>query len=483
MNTFSQHNTTDECTKHVDQGAAPDRRSIRRLLVLLLVATAVFAVGAVAPAYARNCEDCDQEEPIGGGPSSGGGGGGSGPSHTVVSGRLTYVDPSPEAGSTPKPLAKAELEIVGEPLQLVVARTSTDPNGHFSYDVPFAPGTRYFVRVYASNNAAIVFAPAPDADGDGLSDGEVPYAAVPTVGGVRVDAPSPSTAGAAIDLSFTFADAESTARFSMMEAVRHGFVYASQLRDPADPDLLGRVGIRVTNWLTFYNALSDSLIIHEELVKNDLLMLHEYAHFLEDQLSSFPWNITRHYGCFAYDIFWKAVNSDGHAWMEGFADYFAAAVARKHDKSILSGDAGTLTPPEHADACPGLPSSEFGRETVETWVASSLWDLIDSAADNNGIDDDLLADRDQDVFRIMDGELDQATWIGGPMPTILDFRRAWLARGLPPAELEEILMQNFILTRPPTPSTEPPTESEEPIEPDEDVCRQRPWLPECGGNG
>ena len=77
-----------------------------------------------------------------------------------------------------------------------------------------------------------------------------------------------------------------------------------------------------------------------------MLLLHEYAHFVEETISAFPWSPTLHDGCLAKDSFGNVVNSGEHAWMEGFAGWFAQAVKLSSPARPTSrGTSGTAVGP------------------------------------------------------------------------------------------------------------------------------------------
>jgi hypothetical protein len=108
-----------------------------------------------------------------------------------------------------------------------------------------------------------------------------------------------------------------------------------------------------------------------------------------------------------------------------------------------------------------------------------VWDLFaePGAAHTRAEAHDSLTRRDREIIQIMDTALDASP----RNPSILDFRTAWRNRGLPAAELDEILRLNHI-TPPASPSPPPlpppapaPTEPDEPDAPsDTTLCDLRP---------
>ena len=181
---------------------------------------------------------------------------------------------------------------------------------------------------------------------------------------------------------------------------------------------------------------------------DDVTLLHEYAHFLEEKISKFAPIASIHDGCKATmigDATATPINSPEHAWMEGFADYFAAAViaslptGRTAVFGIATG-AGLEAPPGifSVPSC-ALVRATFPADTIELDVAAVLWDLLDGGFTESA---DTVSGRDVEIFRIFDRELST------PFdPTIEDFRAAWVARGLPAAALGRIYTLNGLTFR------------------------------------
>ena len=186
---------------------------------------------------------------------------------------------------------------------------------------------------------------------------------------------------------------------------------------------------------------------------DDVTLLHEYAHFLEEKISKFAPIASMHDGCKATaigDATAQPINSPEHAWMEGFADYFAAAVIA----SLPSGrtDVFGMTG-ANLEAPPGIfsiPScalvrASFPADTIELDVAAVLWDLLDGVGESTpppSTVSDAVSGRDVEIFRIFDRELST------PFdPTIEDFRAAWVARKLPAAGLGNIYRLNGLTFR------------------------------------
>lgn len=442
---------------------------VARLVALALTFAAMgFAANAIAPAAALavECEDCP-EDPDPGGGGGGGGGGGSSPQITIK-GTFEYADFDPAGGGAPlRRLVATRVTVVGPTESRDVV---TGADGTISVSLPFVAGGEYKAILWAENRAARV-----PITGSGLLNG-TPFFLEKSDVATSVSNP--------LDLGISVTNLTSALHYNIADTLRLGRDYADAQRDttstdPRDQDVIEQVIVRPDSQMviqtSFYNPPYDAIELQAGDEFEDAVLLHEYAHYLEEKISSLPWNITLHDGCIARDLLGNIVNSAGHAWMEGFANYFAAAVGRSLPPGTLpitgNGDQpgfGSLEP-----ARPCSRPAEFGGDTVELFVSRSLWDLFDQASDNGATaDDDAVTRRGAEIFRIFDRELDMATWIGGPFPTILDFDAAWRARGL--GSIDPILNQNGIF--PPrawAPSDEPPPE------PDPRVCRNKPQTPGC----
>jgi hypothetical protein len=183
-------------------------------------------------------------------------------------------------------------------------------------------------------------------------------------------------------------------------------------------------------------------VINSDDVNSDFLILHEYAHYLEEMISAFAPIPATHNGCTA-NLFGFNVTWPEHAWMEGFADYFAQAVGRSVPPGTFTGISGTLgTATLESPSCSGLPNATIPGDFVELLVAGTLWDVFDQPGDPNSLNEaqDTLARMDREIFQIFDRELDQVGLVSGRSPAITDFRDAWMARGLPGVGLSRIMV-------------------------------------------
>lgn len=372
----------------------------------------------------------------------------------TITGTFRYTD----SGGVLRPIAFATVEIhrfaprtLGVWAWGIDATVSTDSSGSISVPMQFVTnGVVYGVKVFATNYAAVVW------PNDALH--AVPFHREPGQPG-RIINRTVSSRADVLDFSFDFTDSWSPQHYNLAETIRHGFDYANPRRDVNENDAIPVANVQPTSVSgSWYNPVVDTVVINSGQVFEDFLILHEYAHFLEEQISSFGWIASLHDGCIARDAFGNIINSTEHAWMEGFANYFAQSVGRLLPTGTLSGTIGvgtmsTATLENQPSPCLGLPAS-FTPETIENRVAGTLWDLFDPVGNpGSGEAHDTIVGRDVEIFHIFDRELDTY----GTPPTICHFHNAWVARGFNHAALDSILARHGITSceppSPPTPTT------------------------------
>jgi hypothetical protein len=366
------------------------------------------------------------------------------PAHaTTVKGTFKYKDKNPMTQTeVDRPIANAKVEIWRFRSRCFLcpwtwgkdATTTTDTNGSISVDVPFAgDGVVYGIRVFATNNAAIVW---PNDAAHTL-----PFHREPGEDDGRIMHLKEHSASSVLDFSYTF-HGWSSQHFNIAEVVRQGKLYADARRSLDETDPIPPVNIQPTSVTgSYYNAPIDTIVINSDHVHNDRVILHEYAHYLEEMISSLAPIPSDHNGCTATQ-FWPGTPQD-IAWMEGFADYFSQTVQTSLPPGTITGSDFSL---EGADsACPGLPDATHPGDGVELFVAGTLWDVYDQPSDPGSLNEshDTLARMDRAVFSIFDHELD----VDGVWPTITHFRDAWMDRGLPGVELGRIMVQHHIPLR------------------------------------
>lgn len=362
----------------------------------------------------------------------------------TITGTFRYADFDPADSTTLlRPIQFCKVEVWGfRPRFLGIwgwakdADTTTDANGVISVPINFdRAGVKYGVRVTAQNYGAVVWpnqfaALAPFWQEPGFPDGAAFQRTVNAPGDV-------------VSFSYDFTDSFTPQHWSLADAVRRGFDYVAARRDPSETDPLRPAGVQPGFFTTFYNPINQTLEINGIHIWEDFTVLHEYAHFVEHQISHFVAIPTIHDGCTTKDAFGGIVNSAEHAWMEGFAEFFAQAVAANNPPGTFRGRAGgfgTFTVSQLEATpwnCPDLPAS-VPPNAIENVVAGVLWDLFDAqGACFSGEAHDGLAGFDREVIQILDREMD----IARP-PTIGDFSAAWFARGLPSMPFFEILVHH-----------------------------------------
>lgn len=441
-----------------------------RLVALIAALIVGLALGA-GPAHARPCRDCpvqDEGAGVGVGPPAG----------ITVTGTFSYSD---TAG--PRPIAAAKVEVwrfspgaAGVWTWRPERTVTTDAAGRIATSFPFdSQGVIYALRVFATNYAAVVWP-------NGAAH-TVPFHAEPGAPAAPIHR-TVTGGGQTLDFSWTFADGWTPQHYNLAETVRRGFDFATARRHPGETDVIPPVPVQPTSVVgSWFNPPVDTVVINSSSVFQDLIVLHEYAHFLEEQLGSFPWIASVHNGCTAIDgVFRHNINTAEHAWMEGFADWFAQAVVLRDPAAGLVGSASTTGEVAtslatlESPGCGALPAGVTGDE-VENLVAGVLWDLTDTANEPG----DGLGGQDLAIFQIMDRELDVAPH-AGPWPSINGMRSAWRLRGLDGAGLDAILTLNGVPipvdVRPSGTAGDP-----EPVDPDSRLCQVRPWLCEPGGRG
>ena len=314
--------------------------------------------------------------------------------------------------------------------------TSTNDDGKLDFTVPasdYVPGALFGLRVYAVNEAAVMhFRDRP---------AEAMYAQPGTPGRPDVANQLPTVGPTTpLDFSYEFTDLATVAYYNAADALLYGRDYARDRLAEVDP--LKPINVSVESANTFYDPSLDWLRINPGFLisMDDLTVLHEYAHALEDQLSTFgPAIATWHDGCnVQLGQYGAHAESLDFAWMEGFANYFAQAVAR-----YASTQGKTLTPPKDLNGDDAPPGTKWGRFALRgSRVLPVRADLIRTRASGSnsssparsGISSttspalvepaDRLCNQDRNVFAIFDYELQRRP------ANIWAFTEAWIDRGL-----------------------------------------------------
>ena len=378
----------------------------------------------------------------------------------TIAGTFRYADFNPADGTTVlRPIQFCSVEVWGHRPRPPFgfwgwgkdADATTDANGSISVPMTFqASGVTYGVKISAQNYAAIVWPNQPVSfspfwQEPGEPDGAKFQRVVTGPGDVAT-------------FSYDFTDAWTPQHWSLADAVRRGFDYVAARRDPSESDPLPQAGVQPGFLTTFYNPVNQTLEINGVHIWEDFTILHEYAHFVEHQISHFVAIPSVHDGCTTRDAFGGIINSAEHAWMEGFAEFFAMAVAMNNPGGTFRGSFGgmgtfTIAQLENTPwaSCTGLPSN-VTPSMIENVVAGVLWDVFDATgACGSSEAHDGLSGFDTQVIQILDREMD----LPRP-PTIADFSAAWIARGLPAAPFFDILRRHGLAAPLPPPSLNSP---------------------------
>ena len=354
-----------------------------------------------------------------------------------VTGTFTYSDSEVDSDGT----GAFRRPIVGCLVQVwraggLAARTETDSAGTFSVQVPrMSDGTDTTVLLYATNSAAQVLA------------GVGPY---------FIRRTQLSRGGTPLNFSENLSTVQDRRSFNAAHNLRLAYDYARARRDSSESEVIPKVDVSFVDDEsvgTRYNQPASSLLIHHVHNEADLVIMHEYAHFLEDKISSFLLLPSYHDTCSMSQrcrnpadclnlpgtTATQLINTPENAWMEGFANYFAMAVKRANPSERLNQTSWGTMPERELNApefCAAVGRTAFDGHLIdgsmiERFVSGALWNLTNGQP----------ADTERAVFQIFDRELDSSA--KGVLPNIKLFHDAWVARGLNHARLDAILTTNI----------------------------------------
>jgi len=357
----------------------------------------------------------------------------------TIRGVLRFTD----ADGSAKPIRNAKVEVwrlrPGAVLWTNDLTTATDGTGALDAPIGFVgAGTRTALRVFATNDAAQVM----------TQDLLVPFYRQPGLPGPEIQRVT-STAGDFLDFTFTFPDAWANNHFNIADAIKWGRDYAMGRRDPRESDPINRVDVHFNSLTTYYDPVLHAVRLSPTFAMDDFTVVHEYTHYLEEQIGSFYGIASIHDGCRATNIDPALpgaidLRGPGLAWMEGFASYLPQAVLRA--TGALVGGPLTGSIPAGLLESPACPPTNLPPKALERPVAGTLFDLLDDASGAEPLDQ--LARRDVEIFQIFDRELD----LGWTNPTLDQFGAAWLARGLDAPQFLMALGANGIVLATPSPT-------------------------------
>lgn len=355
----------------------------------------------------------------------------------TIRGVLRYTD----ADGSAKPIRNAKVEVwrlrPGAVFWSNDLTTATDGSGGLDAPIAFVGvGTKTALRVFATNDAAQVM----------TQDLLIPFYREPGRPGTEIQRTT-ATAGDFLDFTFTFPDAWANNHFNIADAIKWARDYAMARRDPRETDLIPRVDVHFNSVTTYYDPVLHAVRLTPTFAMDDFTVVHEYTHYLEEQIGSFYGIASVHDGCRATNIDPSLpgaidLRGPGLAWMEGFASYLPQAVQRA--TGALVGTPVTGSIPAGALENPACPPTNLPQKALERPVAGTLFDLLDDP--NEPFDQ--LAKRDVEIFQIFDRELD----LGWTNPTFDQFGAAWLARGLDAPQFLQVLGANAMFLAGPAPT-------------------------------
>ena len=363
---------------------------------------------------------------------------------TIV-GRFRYLDSDQQF----RPIAHAKVEVwTFQPrfwfvwLWGKVAEVQTDANGFVHHEQRI--GVRDAVvalRVHASNYAAVVW------PNDNVPIHLETYWTAPLANGKPIEH-KVRNGNDRFDFTCDFTGNWEALHFNLAETVRHGFDYVASRRDPNERDSLPRADVQPTSWIgSWFNPgidrIHQTVVINNDDVWNDLVVLHEYGHLVNEEISSMAFIASIHNGCYASHVITGALmNSAEQAFLEGFADFFAQAVARHVGSGVLHEGGNRRYDTyylERGRECVPMVLANIPHpkpEEFEWRVASVLYDLLDQRGDPDFVAEqfDEVDRADRLVMEILDRELD----VQGRWPTLRHFHDAWVKRGADHRKLDRI---------------------------------------------
>lgn len=287
-------------------------------------------------------------------------------------------------------------------------RVWTDGNGWIDVDMPWAgSGVKYKIRVYAANAHITVW------PHDTAHVGESWYNELPEQ--------TVTNSSAVLDFTHHFDWAVAAQNFNIARIGWFAGEYMAQTYGA-----LPTMSAQTTDMFkTFYDPVGNTMQVEPSRAFEDFTIAHEYGHFVQEQIGSLPWEPSVHYTCLP--------SSTSLAWMEGFATYYAHAVAR-----AFPGEMKGAASLESGTGCSGTP-----QDDIEYYTSVTLWDLLDTGSESNSYPEphDWVSDKGWLILAIVDNELGAF----GSKPTIWDFRNAWISRGESTLDLDRILARHGLI--------------------------------------
>lgn len=377
------------------------------------------------------------------------------PEYVRVTGILQYEDgDSPSASSTTvnttgiKPIRHASVTLRESDMDEVFS-TRTDDNGYFSLVVQRRPDAEYKLIVRPWNYAAKVFR-----DLDACNEEvwwrrgfRMPVSGNVNLGTMTVGIQKNSgIEGFWQEVEGNFIHdivcgsprhdlGNGAAYFNIAETMLLAREYADANRD--EDDSIGKVEVAYPDptysdnpysnlfWGEIYIPPPNSAFGHRDLAYHDETLIHEYAHYLSEQISEYDISLSAPATC--------DESNDETAWSEGFANYLASLLLNfcrdASDPRYLSQDRID----DYFDIEAGT-----GCGTLNKKVPSAIWSVLWDVADETGGDfpnavpetHDAINGMHHVVFQIFDKEMDN--WVDAP--DICEFKDAWKDRYTGPTD-------------------------------------------------
>jgi hypothetical protein len=226
------------------------------------------------------------------------------------------------------------------------------------------------------------------------------------------------------------------AYFNIAETILIEREYANQHR--SEDDSIGWVWVAypdngpIDTGNPWTNPFAGEIYLRDGFGFTDETILHEYAHFLSEEISENDWALASHDVCteeWTTDVVPVAMDPGEFAWFEGFAEYMSAFLTATHSdpnsQSYLSTTRQDYSFTETPD-CTNKDAKHLDAG-VEGAIQAVLWDLWDDpsySSYSKPEDWDKLDTYDWAIFSIFDNELDHVV----DAPDLCDFVDAFKSR-------------------------------------------------------
>jgi hypothetical protein len=329
-----------------------------------------------------------------------------------VRGTVTYDDGS----SAPRPFTFGTIEVwacgtwAGPSCSWSkIASASTDNAGRFSVTLagPRDLADKYVVRVVAENDAAYVYA---------QDTANLFYA---DLGPEQTATTSSRTLVFDRHFGNSGYDLFVSRHLNPAQKLRVARRIVDRFRDSSETDTIGKVAVAPALGTNIAFTNSGTIRIHPDDLRNDRKLLHEYAHFVQENIGAYFIAPRFHSACNLTD--------PQFAWFEGFPEFFQKAV-RLMNAADFQLPQAPVSLAAFTPRCPGITPAD----SAEGVVTDVLFLLLN---DGDGACTGIFAPvctrylwntRASMIMGIFDREFD----FSAPGEKNLQrFRQAWIARG------------------------------------------------------